>query len=98
MSVETAAPPRETRAKVVSQPTRRPKLSLPPLKKLLFMIHGWLGLSLGLPLFVICLSGSFAVVSHEIDWLARPFLTGRSTGKRLPRACVSGIRRIASSG
>ena len=72
MSVEAAAVPRKTRTKVVPQPTQRPKLSLPPFKKLLFMIHGWLGLSFGLPLFVICLSGSFAVVSHEIDWLLHP--------------------------
>ena len=60
MSVATAAPPRPIRTKVVPQPTRPPKLALPPFKKLLFMFHGWLGLSLGLPLFVICLSGSFA--------------------------------------
>jgi hypothetical protein len=42
-------------AQVVEPPPARPKVFLPPLKKLLFMIHGWLGLSLGLPLFVICL-------------------------------------------
>jgi len=41
-------------------------------KKRLFELHGWLGLNLGLPLFVICLSGTFAVMSPEIDWLINP--------------------------
>jgi uncharacterized iron-regulated membrane protein len=74
MSVETAEPRVGTRTQVVHRAaaTERPKVALPPFKKLLFMFHGWLGLSLGLPLFVICLSGSFAVVSHEIDWLLHP--------------------------
>jgi uncharacterized iron-regulated membrane protein len=38
-------------------------------RKLLFRLHGWLGLNLGLFLFVICLSGSVATLSNEIDWL-----------------------------
>ena len=38
-------------------------------RKTLFRLHGWLGLNLGLLLFVICFSGSFATLSHEIDWL-----------------------------
>jgi len=37
--------------------------------KSLFKIHGWLGLNLGLILFVICLSGTFATLSNEFDWL-----------------------------
>jgi uncharacterized iron-regulated membrane protein len=41
-------------------------------RKLLFRLHGWLGLNLGLLLFVICLSGSFATLSNEIDWLLNP--------------------------
>jgi uncharacterized iron-regulated membrane protein len=37
--------------------------------KTLFNIHGWLGLNLGLLLFVICFSGTFATLSGEVDWL-----------------------------
>ena len=38
----------------------------------LYALHGRLGLNFGLLLFMICLSGTFAVVSHEIDWLCNP--------------------------
>ncbi|MDR8391193.1 PepSY domain-containing protein [Aliifodinibius sp. S!AR15-10] len=40
--------------------------------KLLYKIHGWLGLNLGLLLFIICFSGTFAVFSSEVDWLINP--------------------------
>ena len=40
--------------------------------KRLYALHGWLGLNFGLILFIICLSGTFAVVSREIDWLLTP--------------------------
>ncbi len=41
-------------------------------RKALFRLHGWLGLNVGLLLFVICFSGSIATLSHEIDWLLNP--------------------------
>ena len=37
--------------------------------KRLFAWHGWLGLNFGLLLFIICLSGTVAALSYEIDWL-----------------------------
>ena len=40
--------------------------------KTLYNIHGWLGLNIGLFLFVICFSGTFATLSNEVDWLLDP--------------------------
>ena len=66
-------------------PAATKKPSLPPAdkvsgrkrtnwRKVLFRLHGWLGLNVGLLLFVICFSGSVATLSHEIDWLLNPDL------------------------
>ena len=41
-------------------------------RKLVFELHGWIGLNLGLMLFVVCLSGTFATLSDEIDALIDP--------------------------
>ena len=38
-------------------------------KSLFFRLHAWAGILFGPMLYVICLSGSFAVISNEIDWL-----------------------------
>lgn len=50
--------------------------------KTLFNIHGWLGLNLGLLLFVICFSGTFATLSSEVDWLLNADM--RVDGKDAP--------------
>lgn len=41
-------------------------------RRLAFRLHGWCGFLLSILLFVICLSGTLAVVGHEIDWLLNP--------------------------
>lgn len=41
-------------------------------RKLFFEIHGWVGLNAGLLLFVVCLTGTFATISDEIDQLLDP--------------------------
>ena len=62
-------------------------------KKRLFRIHGWLGLNLGLLLFVICFSGTVAVFSHEIDWLLNPDIRVEPAGQRVSwGTVVEGVR------
>lgn len=63
--------------------------------KLVFAVHGWLGLSLGLPLFVICFSGTIAVVSHEIDWLINPAI--RAAGPASPVDWQAGYESVRAA-
>lgn len=44
------------------------------LRTRLFALHAWLGLNVGLWLFVVCLSGALAVFAGEIEWLTEPAL------------------------
>lgn len=38
-------------------------------KKQMLALHNWVGLKLSLLMFIVCLTGTFAVISHELDWL-----------------------------
>ncbi len=51
------------------KPARPPS---PTARARLFALHGWIGITLGLLLFVVCLTGAAAVLSDEIDWLVQP--------------------------
>ncbi|MEM1328846.1 MAG: PepSY-associated TM helix domain-containing protein [Bacteroidota bacterium] len=43
-------------------------------RKTFFKIHQWIGIKLSILFFVVCISGTFATISHEIDWLIFPGL------------------------
>ena len=49
-------------------------------KGFLFRLHAWVGIIFGPLLYVICLSGTFAVFSNEIDWLLNSQIKSQ-TGK-----------------
>jgi uncharacterized iron-regulated membrane protein len=41
-------------------------------RRLWFELHSWVGLKLSLLMAFVCLTGTLAVFSHEIDWLLHP--------------------------
>lgn len=63
-------------------------------RRALFRAHSWIGVFAGLLLFVICWSGTFAVVSNEIDWVLNPDIRAGSGGDK---ASWSEIERAVKS-
>ncbi len=49
--------------------TQRPSSGLP-----WFTWHAWVGYKLSILMFIICLTGTLATVSNELDWLVNPML------------------------
>lgn len=49
-------------------------------KKLLFNIHGWIGIKLSILFFIVCFSGTLATVSHELDWIFNPAMRVTPSG------------------
>lgn len=41
-------------------------------KQLVFRVHSWLGFKLSILMSAVLLSGAFATIAHEIDWLLTP--------------------------
>lgn len=79
----------------IRKPPLAPPARRPPARnwrKSLFRLHGWLGLNVGLLLFVICFSGSWATVSNELDWLANPDM--RTPTQDAPYAWAEMLRTI----
>jgi uncharacterized iron-regulated membrane protein len=67
---EPSVPP--PRAAAAAKTVRRP---------LAFLLHSLFGLKLSLFLGFVCLTGTVATVSHEIEWLVQPEVRGTSNGR-----------------
>ena len=63
--------------------------------KTLFRWHGWIGLNLGLLLFLVCFSGTIAVFSYEIDWLIDDDLQVETRGEAVNWTAMADSIRAA---
>ena len=54
-------------------------------KKAFFRIHSWIGIKLSVLFFIVCLSGTFATISHEMDWLFNPAIRVSPQGEPVSR-------------
>ncbi len=60
-----------------------------------FALHSWVGIKLMFVLGVILLTGTFATLSHEIDWLVNPAL--RVTPERAPVQWGKMVRNVQAA-
>lgn len=65
--------------------TQRPRTGTAPVRAvrrpLAFLLHSLFGLKLSLLLGFVCLTGTIATVSHEVEWLVQPKVRGVSDGR-----------------
>ncbi|MEM6321536.1 MAG: PepSY-associated TM helix domain-containing protein [Bacteroidota bacterium] len=50
-------------------------------RKTFFKIHSWVGVKLSIIFFIVCLSGTLATLSHEMDWLFNPMMRATPSEK-----------------
>lgn len=70
-------------ARVAAPPTSADRRGKAKASRVWWAVHQWVGLKLSILLSFVCLTGTIAVFSSEIDWLLRPAL-------RVDAATVSG--------
>ena len=67
--------------------------------RLWFLWHSWLAMPIWAFLFFVCLTGSVAVLSHEIMWLANPAMRATASGPALPvKALVAAAETAVPGG
>ncbi|PSJ36257.1 PepSY-associated TM helix domain-containing protein [Allosphingosinicella deserti] len=62
-------------------------------RPLAFLLHSLFGLKLSLLLGFVCLTGTIATVSHEIEWVIQPEVRGVSDGRTDDYAAMWGLVR-----
>lgn len=73
---EVAVLPREVVAETLARPATRKHR-----RPLAYLLHSLFGLKLSLFLGFVCLTGTIATISHEIEWLVQPEVRGASDGR-----------------
>lgn len=63
--------------------------------RLWFDLHSWFGVLASLLLFLVCWSGTFATLAHEIDWLLNPAQRVDPMGDPAPLERVEAVARAA---
>ncbi len=64
-------------------------------RKKLFRIHGWIGIKLSILFFIVCFSGTLAVLSHEMDWLFNPDTRAQYQEQRASRNSI--VQQVKAS-